>query len=105
MSGNSLNIKRAANNSLLLYVRMIFVMLFNLYTVRIVLNSLGYVDYGINDVVAGVVTMLISVSSVLATATQRFYSFSSYLQLFFFSFFLYLYHYFYFKHSLVSPKI
>jgi O-antigen/teichoic acid export membrane protein len=76
MSGNYLSIKRAASNSLLLYVRMAFVMLLNLFTVRIVLNALGSIDYGINDVVAGVVTMLISINGVLATSTQRYYSFS-----------------------------
>jgi O-antigen/teichoic acid export membrane protein len=74
MQNNSLNSNRIAKNSILLYARMIIVMIINLYTVRIVLKALGAVDYGINDVVAGVVTMLISLSSVLSTATQRYYS-------------------------------
>lgn len=73
---NSSNSKRIAKNSILLYVRMIFVMMINLYTVRIVLQALGAEDYGINDVVAGVITMLMSLSSVLSSATQRYYSFS-----------------------------
>jgi O-antigen/teichoic acid export membrane protein len=51
-------------------------MIINLYTVRLVLQALGSVDYGINDVVAGVITMLMSISSVLSTATQRYYSYS-----------------------------
>jgi O-antigen/teichoic acid export membrane protein len=74
MQNNTLNTNRLAKNSFLLYTRMIFVMIINLYTVRIVLKALGAVDYGINDVVAGVITMLISLSSVLSTATQRYYS-------------------------------
>jgi O-antigen/teichoic acid export membrane protein len=53
---------------------MLIVMAINLFTVRIVLKALGSVDYGINDVVSGIVTMLISLSSVLSTATQRYYS-------------------------------
>ena len=53
---------------------MIFVMLVNLIIVRYVLRALGDVDYGIFNVVAGVITMFSCVSSVLATATQRFYS-------------------------------
>ena len=65
-----------AKNSLLLYLRMIVVMVINLYTVRLVLQALGIVDYGIYDVVAGVITMLMSISSVLSTATQRYYSYS-----------------------------
>jgi O-antigen/teichoic acid export membrane protein len=54
---------------------MMIVMIINLYTVRLVLNALGAEDYGINNVVAGVITMLMSVSSVLSTATQRYYSY------------------------------
>ena len=50
-------------------------MAIDLYMVRIVLNSLGAVDYGIFDVVAGVVLMFQSVLSVLVVSTQRFYSF------------------------------
>jgi O-antigen/teichoic acid export membrane protein len=66
--------KRIAQNTVLLYLRLIVVMIINLYIVRIVLNALGSEDYGIYNVVAGVITMLGSVSSVLATATQRYYS-------------------------------
>lgn len=51
-------------------------MVVDLYMVRIVLNSLGAVDYGVFDVVAGVVLLFQSVSSVLVISTQRFYSFS-----------------------------
>lgn len=68
--------KRIAVNSVLLYIRMIVVMAVNLYTVRIVLKALGMEDYGIYNVVAGVITMLASFSSVLASATQRFYSYT-----------------------------
>jgi O-antigen/teichoic acid export membrane protein len=53
---------------------MIIVMIINLYTVRVVLKALGTVDYGINDVIVGLVTMLSSLSSVLSTSIQRFYS-------------------------------
>ena len=76
MLDNSLSNKRIAKNSILLYIRMMVVMIINLYTVRLVLQALGAEDYGIYDVVAGVITMLISVSSVLSTATQRYYSIS-----------------------------
>ena len=55
---------------------MMVVMGINLYAVRLVLNALGVEDYGIYNVIAGVITMLNSVSSVLSTATQRFYSYS-----------------------------
>lgn len=76
MPDNLSKTQRIAKNSTLLYVRMMFVMIINLYSVRLVLNALGAEDYGIYNVIAGVITMLNSVSSVLSTATQRYYSYS-----------------------------
>ncbi len=76
MSDNFHNSKRIANNTTLLYFRMLVVMGINLYSVRLLLNALGIEDYGIYDVIAGVITVLSSVSSVLQTATMRFYSYS-----------------------------
>lgn len=68
--------KRVVKNSILLYVRMMVVMIINLYTVRIVLGALGDEDYGIYNVIAGVITMLSGITVVLASATQRFYSYA-----------------------------
>lgn len=76
MPNNSSSTKRIAKNTAFLYVRMMVVMVINLYAVRLVLNALGAEDFGINNVVSGVITMLTSVSSVLSTATQRYYSYS-----------------------------
>jgi len=69
------NNKRIAKNTLLLYFRMMLIMLVSLYTVRVVLNSLGMVDYGIFNVVGGVVTMFAFLSNTMASASQRFFSF------------------------------
>ena len=55
---------------------MAIIMVLNLYAVRLVLQNLGVQDYGIFDVVAGVVTMFQSVSGVLSIATQRFFSYA-----------------------------
>ncbi len=76
MSDNFHNTKRIANNTTLLYFRMLLVMSINLYSVRLVLKALGVEDYGIYDVIAGVITMISSLSSVLQTATMRFYSYT-----------------------------
>lgn len=48
----------------------------SLYTVRVVLDTLGVVDYGIYNVVAGVVTFFTFLSGTMASATQRFFSFA-----------------------------
>ena len=54
---------------------MILTMLVSLYTSRVVLNSLGVEDYGIYNVVGGVVTMFGFFNSAMSSATQRFLSF------------------------------
>jgi O-antigen/teichoic acid export membrane protein len=69
------NTKRIAKNTLALYFRQILIMLVSLYTVRVVLNTLGAEDYGIYNVVAGAVTMLGFLSNAMATASQRYFSF------------------------------
>lgn len=65
-----------ASNTFVLFIRMLFMTLINLYTVRCVLNGLGVVDYGILNAVAGIVTAGTCLSSVLALSTQRFYSYA-----------------------------
>lgn len=69
------NTKRIVKNTLMLYFRQILIMLVSLYTVRVVLNVLGAEDYGIYNVVAGVVTMFSFLSGAMATASQRYFSF------------------------------
>jgi len=63
-----------AKNSLLLYIRMFFIMIVALFTVRVVLKNLGVEDYGIYNAVGGVVLSMTFLSRVLAVATQRFFS-------------------------------
>lgn len=69
------NNKRIAKNTLLLYVRMLFMMIIGLYTSRVILDKLGEVDFGIYNVVGGFVTMFSIISGAMTTATQRFLSF------------------------------
>lgn len=69
------NSKRIARNTLMLYFRQIIIMLVSLYTVRVVLNVLGAEDYGLYNVVAGVVSALGFLSGAMATATQRYFSY------------------------------
>lgn len=68
--------KVIAKNTIFLYIRMMIVMIVNLFAVRIILKALGVEDYGLFNVVAGVITMFSCVTSVLMTATQRYYSYS-----------------------------
>lgn len=63
---------RIAKNTLLLYVRMFFVMCIQLYTSRIVLQALGVEDYGIYNVVGGIVTMFAFLNAAMNSSTQRY---------------------------------
>ena len=75
MSDVHTNNKRIAKNTLLLYVRMLFLMLVSLYTSRVILNALDVEDYGIYNVVGGVVTMFSMLSGSLSAAISRFITF------------------------------
>ena len=59
----------------MLYFRMILTMLVSLYTSRVILNTLGVEDYGIYNVVGGVVSMFAFFNSAMSSATQRFLSY------------------------------
>ena len=75
MSQTSENNKRIAKNTLLLYFRMLFMMSVQLYTSRVVLNTLGVNDYGIYNVVGGVVAMFGFLNSAMTSSTQRYITF------------------------------
>lgn len=62
-------------NSIILYGRMLLIMFINLAMVRLLLKTLGEIDYGIYNVVGGVVTMMSFLSSSMASAAQRFYAY------------------------------
>lgn len=66
------NNKRIAKNTLLLYFRMLFMMIVSLYTSRVILNALGVEDFGIYNVVGGVVAMFSVISGSLSAAISRF---------------------------------
>lgn len=74
MTESVVNTKQIARNTIVLYIRMAFVMVVGLYTVRAFLDTLGASDYGLYNVVGGVVSMLSFLNGTLATASQRFLS-------------------------------
>ena len=66
------NTRRIAKNTGFLYVRMLLTMGVAFYTSRVVLNALGVEDYGIYNVVGGVVAMFSFLTGMFTSATQRF---------------------------------
>ena len=73
--GDTVNNKRIAKNTMFLYIRMLFIMAVQLYTSRVVLNTLGVVDYGLYNVVGGIVTMFAFLNGAMVTSTQRYITF------------------------------
>ena len=66
---------RIAKNTLALYFRMLLNMVVVFYTSRIVLDALGVEDYGIYNVVGGIVYLLTFLNTAMSSATQRFLTF------------------------------
>ena len=66
------NNKRIAKNTLYLYLRMGITMFVGLFTSRVTLNALGVHDYGVQNVVGGVVSMMTYFSGLLSSGTSRF---------------------------------
>ena len=75
MSESTTNTKRIAKNTGVLYIRLIVTMIIGLYTSRVVLNALGVDDFGIYNVVGGVVSMFTVISGSLSASITRFLTF------------------------------
>ena len=66
---------RVVFNTGILYGRIIITVGISLFTTRIVLDVLGAVDYGIFNLIAGIIVMLSFLKNAMATSTQRYLSF------------------------------
>lgn len=75
MSDYSENNKRIAKNTLFLYFRMFLLMAVSLYTVRLLLIELGVEDYGIYNVVGGIVILFTFLNNAVTQSTQRYLAF------------------------------
>ena len=65
-------IKKVASNTILLYIRMLFVMGVSLFTSRINIQALGLEDYGLFNIVAGIIGLVTFLNSALGTSSSRF---------------------------------
>lgn len=69
-------VSRVIRNTGFLYMKMGVTMFISLYATRLVLNALGVDDFGIFNMVAGVIAMLAFLNASMAAATQRFMSYA-----------------------------
>lgn len=70
------NKRRIVKNTIFLYFRMFLVMGVSLYTSRIILQTLGVEDFGIYNVVGGIVIMFTFLNGSLGGATSRYITFT-----------------------------
>jgi len=68
--------KRVAKNTGILYIRMAITVFISLYSTRLILAALGVSDFGLFNLVGGIISMLGFLNSSMAAATQRFMSFA-----------------------------
>lgn len=68
--------KRIAKNSMMLYVNMLYSLCISLYTSRVILNALGFEDYGLYNVIGSVVAMFIFLRSAMGNSIHRFITYS-----------------------------
>ena len=73
MSNNS----RIAKNSVIMYIRTAITMLVGLYTSRVVLQALGVEDYGLYNVIGGIITFFGVLNYALINTTSRFITIST----------------------------
>ena len=66
------NTKTIAKNTIFLYIRMLVLMLVSLYTTRVLLKALGIDDYGIFNVVGGLIVMITFIQEGLMGAGRRY---------------------------------
>lgn len=76
MSDQSANNKRIAKNTILLYIRMFITLIVSLYTSRVLLKSLGVDDYGIYNIIGGVVVLFSFLSNAMTNSTQRYLNYN-----------------------------
>lgn len=72
LSGN----KRIAKNTLLLYLRMFYSLILSLFTARVILNALGFEDYGLYNVIGSIVSMFVFLRSAMGNSVHRYITYS-----------------------------
>lgn len=75
MKDENIRNKKIAKNTLFLYFRMLLIIIVGLYSSRVILNALGVSDYGIYNVVGGIINMLAFLNVGMMGASQRFISY------------------------------
>lgn len=76
INNNNIENSRIAKNTILLYIRMLFLMAISLYTSRAILQILGVEDFGIYNVVGGFISLFGILNTAIGTSTSRYITFA-----------------------------
>lgn len=76
MDNHATSNRRIAKNTVFLYLRMLLLMAVSFYTTRVVLNALGDVDYGVYNVVGGIVGFISFINGSMSLASNRFLAYA-----------------------------
>lgn len=76
MANQQTNNNIIAKNTILLYARMLLILVVSLYTSRVVLATLGVVDYGLYNVVGGIVSMFSFLNAAMGNSSNRYITFA-----------------------------
>lgn len=76
MSDSSSDNKRIAKNTLLLYGRMLYSLFISLFTARVILNALGFEDYGLYNVIGSVVSMFVFLRTAMGNSVHRYITYA-----------------------------
>jgi O-antigen/teichoic acid export membrane protein len=76
MPDNPSSNKTIAKNTLLLYLRMFYGLIISLFTTRVILNALGFENYGLYNVIGSIVTMFVFLRSAMGNSTHRYITYS-----------------------------
>lgn len=71
--GTSAN--RIAANTIVMYIRMLFLIVITFFTSRLLLATLGIEDFGINSVVGSIATTFVSLKALFSESVQRYLNF------------------------------
>lgn len=64
--------KKVAKNTIIMYIRMLFLMFISFYSSRILLSTLGFDDYGVYSVVGSISSTFAAIKSLFSESVQRF---------------------------------
>lgn len=72
MTQSSTGVKKIAKNTVIVYLRMVLLVIITFYISRILLKTLGVIDFGVYSVVGSISSSFLAIKSLFSESIQRF---------------------------------